>query len=71
MTGDVDGGGMPEIPTWTYACTLKDLLLLSPLQVVAAQHFPDHLPLLHSDIPVDGASPTVQLEREEHSEEPG
>ena len=69
MTDDVDGGGMPEISTWTYACTLKDLLLLSPLQVVAAQHFPDHLPQHHSDISIKYASLTAQSEREGHNEE--
>ena len=65
----MDGDGKPETLAWIYVCTLKDLLLLSPVQVVAAVHSPDHLPVHHFDIPADDASPAVQLEREEHNEE--
>ena len=68
MTVGMDGNERPETPTWTYACALKDLLLLlSPLQVVAAVHSPDRLPVHHSYTPVEGASPAVQWEREEHN----
>ena len=69
MTTGVDEDGRPETPAWTYACALKDLLLLSPLQVVAAVHSPNCLPVHHFDIPADDASPTVQLEREGYNEE--
>ena len=47
MTAGVDEDGRPETPTWTYACVLKDLLLLFSLQVVAAVHSPDRLPEHH------------------------
>ena len=67
MTAGVDEDGRPETPAWISVCALKDLLQLSPLQVVAALHSPDHLPLHHFYIPVEGAIPTVQWEREEHN----
>ena len=49
----MDGNEKPKTPTWTSTCALKDLLLPSPVQVVAAVHSPDHLPLHHLHIPVE------------------
>ena len=68
MTAGMDEDERPETLAWTYACALKDLLLLSPLQVVAAVHSPDHLPVHHFDISANDANPTLQSERGGHNE---